>query len=124
MEEPEAHLYPDAQKKTMELLSLFMHNENSLLITTHSPYILGTINNLLFANQVYDKSDSEKKKQIAKIIDTNMHIKLCNAYFVKDGVAKDCIDKDDLLIINEVIDGASKEINDDYDDLFNLVTEE
>ena len=53
-----------------------------------------------------------------------MHIKLCNAYFVKDGVAKDCIDKDDLLIINEVIDGASKEINDDYDDLFNLVTEE
>lgn len=124
LEEPEAHLYPDAQKKTMELLSLFMHNENSLLITTHSPYILGTINNLLFANQVYDKSDSEKKKQIAKIIDTNMHIKLCNAYFVKDGVAEDCIDKDDLLIINEVIDGASKEINDDYDDLFNLVTEE
>lgn len=124
LEEPEAHLYPDAQKKIIELLSIFINFNNSLLITTHSPYVLGAINNLLFAHQVYLKLDSNKKKKVEDIISKCCFIHSCNAYFVKDGTTENCIDIDDNLVINEVIDGASRDINNDYDALFNIVCEE
>ncbi len=124
LEEPEAHLYPDAQKQIMELLSLFMNSDNSLLITTHSPYILGAINNLLYASQVYNKADSNKRVQVERIISKDYFIQTCNAYFVNDGLIETCIDTDDSLIINEVIDGASQVINNDYDALFDIIYEE
>ena len=124
LEEPEAHLYPDAQKKILELLSLFMNNNNSLLITTHSPYILGAINNLIFANQVCNTADSERKRKAEKIIDKELFVKACNAYYVNNGISTTCIDIDDSLIISDVIDGASKDINDDFDALFDIKIEE
>jgi predicted ATP-dependent endonuclease of OLD family len=51
LEEPEAHLFPIAQKQLIELLVLMMNQniDNQLIITTHSPYILTVFNNLLFA---------------------------------------------------------------------------
>ena len=54
IEEPEAHLFPMAQKHLCELFALFLnHNpQNQLMLTTHSPYILSSINNLLFAHTV------------------------------------------------------------------------
>jgi ABC-type dipeptide/oligopeptide/nickel transport system ATPase component len=54
IEEPEAHLFPVAQKQLVELLA-YMKNSNTknqLIITTHSPYILTALNNLLFASRV------------------------------------------------------------------------
>ncbi len=117
LEEPEAHLYPDAQKKITELLSLFLSNGNALLITTHSPYILGTINNLIFAKDI---SENGKKEKGARIIDESKQITECFAYFVENGSTKNCISEDDSLIQNEVIDGASQAINDDFNALFSL----
>lgn len=60
LEEPEAHLFPVAQKKLIELLALMVNqnDENQLIITTHSPYILSVFNNLLFAQRVVDKNPS------------------------------------------------------------------
>ncbi|BBC25496.1 AAA family ATPase [Pseudanabaena sp. ABRG5-3] len=60
VEEPEAHLFPIAQKKLVELLALMVNqdDDNQLIITTHSPYILSVFNNLLFAQRVVDKNSS------------------------------------------------------------------
>jgi predicted ATPase len=60
LEEPEAHLFPVAQKSLMELLALMVNqnNDNQLIITTHSPYVLTVFNNLLFAQRVVDKNPS------------------------------------------------------------------
>jgi predicted ATPase len=60
VEEPEAHLFPVAQKNLIELLALMVNqnDENQLIITTHSPYILSVFNNLLFAQRVVDKNPS------------------------------------------------------------------
>ncbi|MFN9165767.1 MAG: AAA family ATPase [Pseudanabaena sp.] len=60
VEEPEAHLFPVAQKNLVELLALMVNqnDENQLIITTHSPYILTVFNNLLFAQRVVDKNPS------------------------------------------------------------------
>lgn len=116
LEEPEAHLYPDAQKKIIELLAMFKSNSNGLLLTTHSPYILGTVNNLLFANQIVKEM---KNSNANDIVENDRHIEFCNAYFVENGTIVDCI-AEDGLIKNEIIDNASAEINNEYDQLFSL----
>ena len=49
IEEPEAHLFPEAQKYLIQLMALMANKTDSqVVITTHSPYILSVVNNLLF----------------------------------------------------------------------------
>lgn len=117
LEEPEAHLYPNAQKGILELLALFMSDGNSTLITTHSPYILGATNNLLYANALSEKLD---KKAIEAIVASEYQIHLCDAYFVEKGKIESCFDAEYNLIKNEVIDGAAEEINIVFDKLIEL----
>lgn len=114
LEEPEAHLYPDAQKEISELLAMFMSAGNAALITTHSPYVLGAINNLLFANLIEEKFG---KGCLSKIIDSAKILPYCEAFFVEQGEIQSCIDKEAMLIKNEVIDGASSDINGMFDKL-------
>lgn len=69
LEEPEAHLFPIAQKQLIELLALMVNqnDDNQLIITTHSPYVLTVFNNLLFANRVVEKNPSTQS-EVAQII--------------------------------------------------------
>jgi energy-coupling factor transporter ATP-binding protein EcfA2 len=76
IEEPEAHLFPVAQKDLVELFSLMVNHDphNQLIITTHSPYILSAFNNLLFAQRVVDKNES-LRTEVAEIINEQVWIK-------------------------------------------------
>jgi hypothetical protein len=51
IEEPSAHLFPKEQKEIIEAIAAFFRNEKNLytrlFITTHSPYILNSVNNML-----------------------------------------------------------------------------
>lgn len=69
VEEPEAHLFPVAQKQLIELLSLMANQnaDNQLIITTHSPYVLTVFNNLLFAKRVAEKNPFAEA-EVAEII--------------------------------------------------------
>ena len=118
LEEPEAHLYPDAQKITSEILALMSNCSCQLLITTHSPYILGSLNNLIYAEYIANKTSDSSVDNLA---DKLCRIKNHCAYQVKNGVIESCIeDTPERLIKNEVIDGASEEINELYDRLFDI----
>ena len=118
LEEPEAHLYPDAQKDISEILALMSNQSCELLITTHSPYILGAENNLIYANDVCRDCN---KTIINDLVDEKLHINNHNAYFVDKGTIHSCIENSpERLIINEVIDGASSDINELYDRLFDI----
>jgi predicted ATPase len=76
IEEPEAHLFPIAQKELIELLALAVNYqpENQLIIATHSPYILSVFNNLLFANEVVAK-DASLKNEVATVIEEDFWLK-------------------------------------------------
>lgn len=53
IEEPEQNLFPDTQIKLLYyILSKVNHSRDSLIITTHSPYILYAINNCMLASKV------------------------------------------------------------------------
>ena len=57
LEEPEAHLFPSTQKDIMyDLVKILNRNKwSSIFITTHSPYILSSLNNLIAAYDVLRK---------------------------------------------------------------------
>lgn len=120
IEEPESHLFPDSQQSIGELLALFCNNGNQVLVTTHSPYILGTFNYLLYASQL-EVSD---QNAIKKVVDKNYWLKAqgTSAYFIADGSMSTALNEESglRLIRNELIDGASAEINSKFDALLNL----
>jgi len=120
VEEPEAHLYPEAQKEIIELISLLSNiNQNQVIVTTHSPYILSALNNLLYAKNIVNKNN---RNVIKDIVDEKLWLDInnINAYFISDGIAKSIIDKELNLIKAEAIDSASEIINDTFDKLFDL----
>ena len=122
IEEPEAHLYPNSQKEIAEYITLALCEKNECILTTHSPYILGTLSNLLEAQRMIDEgynlSDLLEKEnltpaQLLKKADFS-------AYFVDGGKLQNAIDEENGLIKNELIDGASDKINGFADDLMYL----
>ena len=110
IEEPEAHLYPNTQKEIAEYIVASLADNRECLITTHSPYILGALNNILDARRLLDKG-----VDVSNIIE-NESIPLLTrqgdlcAYFVDGGSVSDALDELGL-IKNELIDGASDDIN-------------
>ena len=92
------------------------------MITTHSPYILGEINNLIYADMLSNRgvagveSIIDRAKQLAA--------KKVSSYHVCDGMLEDAKDGDMGLIRNELIDGASIAITDECDALYELSVEE
>ena len=66
IEEPETHLHPDAQYLLVKYISAFKNKtESQILITTHSPYILSSFNNLFYA----DKCSKKCRGDISKVTD-------------------------------------------------------
>lgn len=114
IEEPESHLFPNAQKLITEFIFLAKNNGSKILLTTHSPYILGTINNLLYANKISKVVDANKLKEIIHPYKW-LEVGKMSAYFVEYGMINSCVDEEFEAINNEVIDGASDVINTDYD---------
>lgn len=123
IEEPESHLFPDAQKLITEFIILVCNKSgNQLLVTTHSPYILGTVNNLLYANKISKSVDQHKLEFIVK---KNKWISFCDlaAYYIENGKVSSCTDEEFESLKNEVIDGASEKINRDFDYMIRLEEE-
>ena len=87
IEEPEAHLHPIAQKHLMHIIALMRnHIDSQIVMTTHSPYLLAVLKNLLTAGRL-----SEKKPEAAGEIEA-LTPKLCwlnpdevEVYHLRDG---------------------------------------
>ena len=125
IEEPEAHLYPNSQKEIAEYITLALSEKNECIITTHSPYILGTISNLLDAQRMkamgYDISHIMEKENLTSF--QLLKSSDFSAYFVDNGELYDAVDSENGLIRNELIDGASDKINGFADELMYLERE-
>jgi AAA15 family ATPase/GTPase len=123
IEEPEAHLFPSSQKSLAEIISLLSNsNDNQIFITTHSPYILAAINNLM---QAY-KTGQDHPEKTNEIIDKELWLdpKRVSAYFVggegNEGEIRNILDKELNSIAIEEIDSITEVFNSDYDKLTDL----
>lgn len=120
VEEPEAHLFPEAQKSTIQLLILMLNcaPAGHLILTTHSPYTLTVINNLICAAKI----GIHKPEQANSIIKKEFWLPLekVSSYLLQEGKTEDIIDTKLGEIKAELIDSISDVINQEYDQLLKL----
>jgi AAA15 family ATPase/GTPase len=119
VEEPEAHLFPVAQKQIIDLIALLANqNDNQILLTTHSPYILSSFNNLLYAHNL----GQTKAEEVTPIIDPYLWVNpdRLDVYILEDGTARTIVDREIGLIQSAEIDRASNIIVDTFNQLFDL----
>lgn len=121
IEEPETGLFPETQKRISEFLALMTNQGNDFLLTTNSPYIIGSFNNLFFAKETGEKAP----KEAGEIIDPDLWLDSSKSasYFLENGILKNILDKVENTIDMESLDKVAHEINKEYDDLLSLLPE-
>ena len=123
IEEPELNLFPKTQYRLMQYLAFNTsdHFENQILITTHSPYILTSLNNLMYAYEV-GKSHLEKTDNIlSKRYWLNPD--QVSVYKLSDGNSESIMDEELKQIKVEEIDEISEILSNQWHQMaeFNLV---
>ena len=65
VEEPEQNLFPTSQQRVINSLLEFNNKlvDNKLIITTHSPYIIGYLTLAIKANELYHKAKTDEVKE-------------------------------------------------------------
>jgi len=122
VEEPEQNLFPNSQRNMIRsLVSICNQNENNkLIISTHSPYVLATINNLVLAKRVGEQCPDE----VTSKVDKQLWLDFDNVFagIVHDGKVEKIIDEEFNMIQMEQIDSVSRIINEEFDFLYKYET--
>ena len=122
VEEPEQNLFPVSQMQIMKsLVSICNQNEdNKLILSTHSPYVLATINNLILAKRVGEKYPDKVNARVDKHLWLNFDDVF--AGIVRNGEIEKIIDDEFDMIQIEQIDSVSQVINEEFDFLYQYET--
>jgi len=119
IEEPEQNLYPDSQKNLVIGMVAALKNampkgtEQSLLVmTTHSPYILFTLNVLIAEASAMEAMP--ESKDMSRLVNRNYLLPSSgySAYYITDeGKFIDIVDKEMVMISGNELDGVSDWVN-------------
>lgn len=101
IEEPEAHLFPSAQTDILEfMVRQCTRHESDFLFTTHSPYMLSSLNNFILAG--------------SQGLEWGIDPDWISAYSLEDGKSYQLVDEETGLISADYIDSVSDEINEKF----------
>jgi len=84
IDEPEMNLHPEAQAKMIEFLAMLVNAGLRVLITTHSPYMVDHLVNLMHAA----KQPQEKRSELAEIF----FLQNTDAFIAQDNVSVYCVE--------------------------------
>lgn len=121
VEEPECNLFPQKQIELLQfLLEQVYHNERTLTITTHSPYLLSALNNYLYASAL-SKSLSEAKSQLKEVVSDLFWLPVddCAIYSLGELInggpyCKNLVDGETGLIDFNYLDGVSITMGEEF----------
>ncbi len=126
IEEPEAHLSPSAQKMVVRLFARLFNTEErtfQMIVTTHSPYILSSLNNLMYAGNLTSTFEEERFKDVYKIIPASEIIKPNEVFAYSLNPKKEIeslIDTETNLISQNILDDVSNDISIEFGKLLEL----
>jgi ABC-type lipoprotein export system ATPase subunit len=120
IEEPEQNLFPETQRDLIYFIfnKLKSKRDHSLILTTHSPYILYSINNCLLGYTVKNKMPLSEQKELLS------HKSWVNPDFVsiwqvKNGEVISVIDERTKTVTKHYFNEMTNEIMDEYYDMLN-----
>lgn len=122
IEEPEAHLFPQAQGYVVSaILYIMSQTETSFFITTHSPYILTALNNSIYAQKLINDGKLTQE-QFVNLSNGSYPIDFndISAFSLEHGKIQDIKDSEYHLIGGEIIDQVSNEFGKVFDTLMEL----
>ena len=123
VEEPESSVFPSTQNDLVRLIAWFAGFSNlhvEYAVTTHSPYILSSFNNLIEAGQAA-RNNPKLHDQVAKIIPEQYWIKEGDfkAYAIENGKLKSILN-DSGFVEGNYLDQVSEVIGNEFDELLRL----
>lgn len=121
IEEPEAHLFPIAQKDMISLIALMVNATDSrVIIATHSPYILTSSNILLYSEKVENNYRGEEKPVIPRSIRLSYH--KFAAYKVENAADSltSLMDENSHMISTNYMDKVSEITNNELEHLLDM----
>ncbi len=111
-EEPETHLHPMAQVEVMHTIAYLIGRGQSFFITTHSPYLLQVINNLLERYMVH------ATKAEPEVIALNPD--KVSAYRI-DGTAHDLMDRGGTNLVDaDELERVADDLGSDFQNLLDI----
>ncbi|AFZ26054.1 hypothetical protein Cylst_3942 [Cylindrospermum stagnale PCC 7417] len=93
IDEPEMNLHPESQAKLLEALSILVHLGIRVLLTTHSPYIMAHLNNLVNGNH--------ENPEILKNQSSSLYLKDQRAFLPIDQVSAYEMKENKLVSLND-----------------------
>lgn len=120
IEEGEMNIFPSTQYELVKAVigALNFERGDTLLLTTHSPYIMTSLNNLIQAGNSY-KENPETLSTIDAIIPKACWLNYSdvNAWKVDNGIITSIKDDEYQLISSDALDEASEKISGDFSKL-------
>ncbi|MDR1202904.1 MAG: ATP-binding protein [Tannerellaceae bacterium] len=121
IEEPSAHLFPQEQKDTIEYIAGMYGSIKRkdakicrFFITTHSPYILNVINNMLKKGDIITRYKDYEDEVNKKISIPPLYVDDVSASFINaDGTVEDMKDENEYYLNADKIAEISYNINED-----------
>ena len=120
IEEPEQNLYPDAQRllvqniiRHLKAVESVGKHRSMVVLTTHSPYVLSTLNALMADAAAVEKKPGDER--LKDIVDetTLLPTDAISAYFInKDGVFEDIKDMEIPMLSGIDLDSVSDWVDD------------
>lgn len=135
IEEPEAHIYPEAQKLLIELMVLVAnHCHTQMIVTTHSPYVLSTFNNMLYYSKILKAHPNKRAELENHFLSSTLNTandeflgispQNFEAYSLDPNRSAYCQsikDEKTKLIGDNFFDAETDKLNEDFSFLYNLI---
>ncbi|MEM9671150.1 MAG: AAA family ATPase [Bacteroidota bacterium] len=122
LEEPELNLYPTVQKELIEfIVERINKSKDKLIITTHSPYVLTSLDNLIQASNAA-KVNPEQKEKVVEIVPEEKWVDFDRVacYYFEEGTCRSTLDTENQTIGASNIDDVSEELGKTFDQLLEL----
>jgi hypothetical protein len=122
IEEPELNLYPSSQKDLVNyIIRRINQSKDKIIITTHSPYLLTSIDNLIQAKAVAD-IHGHKDYRVKRIVSSPYWIDFdrVSCYYFDSGKCRSTLDAELGSIGPSNMDDVSNQLSDTFEKLLLL----